>query len=339
MWINLTYLWGTLRSLRMNYIAMVLMLVSISIFSDGLSLLRPDAHAPIGVMADHAHQQGEVMVSYRVMPMEMNTLFNGTRSLDDSDAISYMMRPTDMRMTMHMVGAMWGFSNHVTLMAMLGYSEYDMRMVNQMKTVSAMTSRGLNDLKLGAIFNVYSDDVNRWITNAGLSLPLGSIKEKKADGTHLPHGMQLGSGSYDLMLGTTLQHLQEDYSFGAQLNGTFRLGKNSLNYRLGNRYVASIWAQKMWSQIISTSLRSSWTSVTDMHGQDKTLSAMTIAMSPSYEGLGHDVIDVGVGVNMIVPQWSNMRLAGELAVPVFRRSKHVSLMTDASMIIGVQHMF
>ena len=33
---------------------------------------RPDDHAPIGVMGDHAHKKGEFMISARVMHMEMS---------------------------------------------------------------------------------------------------------------------------------------------------------------------------------------------------------------------------------------------------------------------------
>ena len=35
---------------------------------------RPDSHAPIGVMGDHGHKTGEVMLSYRFMAMDMQGL-------------------------------------------------------------------------------------------------------------------------------------------------------------------------------------------------------------------------------------------------------------------------
>ncbi|MEO0773508.1 MAG: hypothetical protein AAFZ04_10040 [Pseudomonadota bacterium] len=33
--------------------------------------LRADGHAPIGVMGDHRHATGEIMLSYRFMRMDM----------------------------------------------------------------------------------------------------------------------------------------------------------------------------------------------------------------------------------------------------------------------------
>ena len=41
--------------------------------------MDPATHAPIGVMGDHTHEQGEVMLSYRYMRMGMN----GSRDRDE----------------------------------------------------------------------------------------------------------------------------------------------------------------------------------------------------------------------------------------------------------------
>ena len=41
---------------------------------------QPDDHAPIGVMADHQHQKGEWMISYRYMGMAMDGNRDGFRS-------------------------------------------------------------------------------------------------------------------------------------------------------------------------------------------------------------------------------------------------------------------
>ena len=41
---------------------------------------RPDTHAPIGVMGDHVMDEGEMMLSYRYMKMEMEGNRTGTDS-------------------------------------------------------------------------------------------------------------------------------------------------------------------------------------------------------------------------------------------------------------------
>ena len=44
------------------------------------STTRAITHAPIGVMGDHMHKQGEMMISYRMMNMEMSGNIQGTPS-------------------------------------------------------------------------------------------------------------------------------------------------------------------------------------------------------------------------------------------------------------------
>lgn len=56
--------------------------------------LRADGHAPIGVMGDHLHKTGEVMLSYRFMHMDMGgyggetvTLFAGVNLVAQRGAL------------------------------------------------------------------------------------------------------------------------------------------------------------------------------------------------------------------------------------------------------------
>ena len=43
---------------------------------------RPDSHAPIGVMCDHPMREGEIMLSYRYMNMDMDGNRTGTERVD-----------------------------------------------------------------------------------------------------------------------------------------------------------------------------------------------------------------------------------------------------------------
>ena len=65
-----------------------------------------------------------------------------------------------------------------------------------------------------------------------------SIDEENNDGDRLAYAMQLGSGTYDINLGTTYTAQLASFSYGAQALGTFRLGENSNGYTLGNQYNA-----------------------------------------------------------------------------------------------------
>ena len=83
---------------------------------------RPDSHAPIGVMGDHMHKEGEYMISYRYMKMDMEGLLNGTNSVSETGALSHKrgdgtthrIIPESMEMDMHMLGFMYGLKDNIT---------------------------------------------------------------------------------------------------------------------------------------------------------------------------------------------------------------------------------
>ena len=321
----------------LNYFFILLMAI-VPLMADSYSMGRPDAHAPIGVMADHKHHKNDIMVSYRVMPMAMNTLVEGTEKTSVSDVHSnYMMSPKDMQMTMHMVGAMWGISNDITLSAMLGLSDNQMTMVHRMNQTSDMQSNGLNDLKVGAIIDVNQSKNSKTIANIGISVPIGSIEEKNDSNTHLPYGMQLGSGTYDIMVGVTRTVQYSDVSIGAQINGLIRTGRNKLNYRLGNKYQGTTWIQKLWSNEFSTSARLKITGTTDITGQDNTLTAMQISKSPMFNtNQGSLITDLGVGVNYTPDFLDKTRIAAEITTPILSDTNSLSLIADTTLVFGIQ---
>jgi len=320
-----------------NYFFIVFMAV-VPLIASPYSMNRADAHAPIGVMADHMHHKDEIMVSYRFMPMAMNTLIDGTKKISVSDIHgNYNMSPKDMQMTMHMVGAMWGVSNDITLTAMVGLCNHQMAMVNQMNQTSNMQSNGLNDLKLGAIININQSKNSQTIANIGISVPIGSIEETNANGTPLPYGMQLGSGTYDLMVGVTQTAQYNDISIGAQVNGLIRTGRNKLNYRLGNKYQGTAWIQKLWAQNLSTSARLIITETTNITGQDNTLTAMQINMSPMFNtNRGSLITDLGVGMNYTPDFLTKTKVAAEISTPILFDMNTVSFLADTTLIVGIQ---
>ncbi|MCG8378138.1 MAG: hypothetical protein MI865_01550, partial [Proteobacteria bacterium] len=109
--------------------------------SEGLKPVRADSHAPIGVMGEHMHKQGEWMLSYRFMHMDMEGNRDGETELSPEQIIANTANrffgiagqpanlrivPTEMTMDMHMFGAMFAPTDWLTLMAMGMYIEKSM---------------------------------------------------------------------------------------------------------------------------------------------------------------------------------------------------------------------
>ena len=81
---------------------------------------RPDGHAPLGVMGDHTHEKGEVMFSYRFMPMRMEGNLVGADRVDTVDVLrAFPVTPLRMPMSMHMFSAMVAPADRLTLMGMV----------------------------------------------------------------------------------------------------------------------------------------------------------------------------------------------------------------------------
>ena len=174
---------------------------------------RADGHAPIGVMKDHRHVQGEWMFSYRYMNMHMDGMLSGNDDISPGEVAGranplagekmrmgnlpdgsprimkvpplYRISPLEMDMEMHMFGAMYGLNNEVTLMAMIPYIEKEMTLRTfagreGTKSIGEFTgdTSGIGDIKLSALIKLSEENNKNIHFDVGLSLPTGSITEK-----------------------------------------------------------------------------------------------------------------------------------------------------------------
>ena len=175
--------------------------------------LRADGHAPVGVMGDHVHKQGDWMFSYRYMRMDMEGNRIGTDSVTPEEIVTTVPNqnpvttpngmavvppflrvvPTKMTMDMHMFGAMYAPTDNITLMAMLPLIRKEMDHItfqapnpmmgippNNTNRIGGFTTKteGIGDFKLTALYRLYDDRVHHLHANIGISAPTGSIKER-----------------------------------------------------------------------------------------------------------------------------------------------------------------
>lgn len=297
---------------------------------------RSDEHAPIGVMGDHFHQEGEWMVSYRYMSMAMEGLRSGSHSVSTESGLgAYMMVPESMQMDMHMVGAMYGVSDAVTVMVMLPYLSNEMDIRNRMGQTISRDSEGVGDVKLSGLVRALEMGRHRVHMNVGVSLPTGAIDETGPDGARLPYPMQLGSGSIDLMPGITWVSQQDWGVYGMQVLGTIRTGQNAEGYTLGNRFEGGPWVQKRMGARWSVSGRLTYLNWGKIQGRD-----MQISNGPSTgdeDNFGGSRVDAGVGVNFLTQR--GHRFAAEYLLPVFQDLNGLQLELDSTLVLGWQYAF
>ena len=304
----------------------------------------PDDHAPIGVMGDHLHHKAEVMISYRFMKMRMEDNRDGTNRLSESEVVlsgtgQYRVAPTDMDMTMHMLGVMYAPSDNLTLMAMIPYLENDMDHVTAMGSAFSTSSSDLGDISLVAL----SSFSNGTLWQLGLSFPTGDQDQKDLTpmgNTVLPYPMQTGSGTYDLIAGIGDNIRRNNDSWGYQVRGVFRLGVNDDDYTQGHQLNVSAWYAKRMSSSISLSLRGIYEYRGNYNGEDprfKMAQAANLVSTVDPDLRGGERIDVSLGVNWL--HASGHRLALEYQRPVWQDLYGPQLETDEVLTLGWQLAF
>lgn len=330
---------------------------------------RPDAHAPIGVMADHTHSAGEVMFSYRYAHMQMSGNAIGTHSISpDNIATTIPNRffgmpgqpptlrivPKNMQMDMHMIGAMYAPADWVTFMVMGMYTTKDMKL----RTYKGAAGTGVlgnfktepssfGDTSLQAIFPLIKRSAFEVNIRTGISAPTGSTSKTTQVLTpmnmkmtmRLPYGMQLGSGTWDLLPGVTVKGHDGAIGWGLQYQARVHTGTNSAHYRFGDSHMMTGWVSYIWAPWISTSARIAARDTARIHGIDPNIMGPVQTADPA--NYGGQRIDAYLGANFIVPDGplENYRLGIEIGTPLYQNLHGVQMRAKWQMTIGIQKAF
>ena len=329
----------------------------------GADGVRAIDHGPIGVMADHTHNRGEWMLSYRAMHMQMQGSRVGDSSISPAETATGVANPfagapgqpptlrvvpTEMTMTMHMIGAMYAPSDTITLMAMLNIIDQDMEHTTFMGPVGTTelgnfttASTGLGDTQLSALARLGQwGNGGRLHSQFGISIPTGDINETDqvltptgaTPSPRLPYPMQLGSGTWDLLAGLTYVRDLDRASFGGQWRSTFRLGENNADYRLGDQHKLTGWYARSISPSLSLSARIAYTHRGSIRGRDALIVAPVQTADPDNQG--GDVVEVGLGANSVL--FGRHRVGLEVMLPLHRDLNGPQLETDWHLTFGYQ---
>ncbi len=327
---------------------------------------RADSHAPIGVMGDHMHARGEWMFSYRYMQMSMAGNLKGSSSID-ADTIAttesnpfaatpgmpptLRIVPLEMDMDMHMPGLMYAPSDRITLMLMTMYWQKSMSLRTYMGGMGSSVlgdfqtgTSGWGDTKVSAMIRLL--DTNRLNAHAtiGVSLPTGSTGETTEVLTPMgmvtelraPYPMQLGSGSYDPLVGATISSTGNGaLGWGAQWSSVFRVSKNDDQYQLGDEHRLTGWLSYRFIDSVSASLRIEYNKRGNVSGLDPLIMGPVQTADP--QRLAYQRTDLSAGMNLAgAGAFHGWRLGLEFSVPVQQRVDGPQLETDRQVTLGLQ---
>jgi len=304
------------------------------------------------------------MLSYRYMRMEMEDNRIGTSDISPDTIVTTVPNrfagmpmqpptlrvvPTEMTTDMHMLGAMYGLTDDITLMAMVPYLKKEMDHITYMGGMGTTVlggfrtrADGVGDAKLKGLFKLYGDRTHHIHAIFGLSLPTGSNTETDTiltpmGGTpnvRLPYPMQLGSGTYDIIAGLTYTAMTDDMSWGAQYEGTFRTGTDE-GYRLGNEHKLTGWVGTKINSSVGVAGRLAFLDVDNIHGIDPSIALPVQTADPDRQGKQR--IDLTVEMNVAVS--GGHRLGFEITRPLYQDLDGPQLKSDLMFGVAYQKTF
>lgn len=290
--------------------------------------------APAGVMFSHMlRTPGSFMVGYRYnYSRQGGDTLHGTQAVNDLAIVNNACgdRPCQvtsdhMNMHMHMLDLMYAPTDWLNVMLMPMFMDMDMGLRElegapplDPEAVGGHThaveggghaTGGLGDTRLAALVKLFDSPRHHLHLGLGVSAPTGpsdikvegqEINENSPDfgkPLFLHYGMQLGSGTWDLLPSLTYTGAISRWSWGGQLSGAMRLeSQNSSGFAFGDIFQATAWGGYRLFNWLSASVRGIYTSQGAISGQ---FNGPTPASAPvDFPGnYGGRFWDVGFGLS------------------------------------------
>ena len=156
----------------------------------------------------------------------------------------------------------------------------------------------------------------------------------------LGYGMQLGSGTYDLLPGLTYYGHAGDWGWGVQYSAQIPLeSENSQGYSWGDKHSVTGWGSYEWAPWISTSLRVTGTTQDEIDGIDASIMGPNPVADP--DNFGGEVVEAGFGVNLMGQSGAlqGQRVAFEVSAPLYQDTNGLQVERDYSFTVGWQYAF
>jgi len=301
-------------------------------------ICKKDA-TPAGVMLSHVHSKGEWMFSYRYMNMATRGMEQNRTAISNEQIYNQYLYSSDrMSMGMHMLMAMYGVSERLTLMAMVEYKQSSMNMIGPEGTTHIhngvlmsssmahnMKTLGFGDVSLTALYSIINNTKHHILLSGGASIPSGSIQNKGESGgmyanARYPYMMQQGSGTWDVKPGLTYTYKGNKVMASTQLFSIMRIGYNQVKYKLGNELTFNNWVAYQCTSWLSTSLRGEIIHIGTIKGNDPSLYVYA-EPSANTANYGSTTAFLYAGVNTFFLK--NNKIGIEIGLPVYQKSNGI----------------
>ncbi len=294
--------------------------------------------APAGVLLAHMlPDAGQFGLGYRyVLGRQAGDLLHGASSVSDAQVIALgcegdpcSTAPRRMDMQMHMLEWMYAPTDWLNVMLMAQF--VDMKMDVQPLAGPMPDLHGAHDHSTGGpgdtlgflLFELAETETQSLHFGLGISAPTGDVGEKQRrthqeDVGYVHYGMQLGSGTWDLLPSLTWTGSLDRFQLGGQVSGARRLeSENRSGYALGDAFQVTAWAGYSPLDWLSVSLRGVYSMQGELRGEYDGLHADSGPMDFP-DNYGGQYWDVGLGLSAVLPDGylAGNRFAVEWLEPV-----------------------
>ncbi len=326
------------------------------------------APTPLGVGRARVVKPGQLMLYYRYMRTQKNQLLDGHDKLSPSQVATlpnhfagrpgqpatYRSSPQNMTMQAHVFAGQVGITDGFSVAIGVPYIIKKRTAVTfkgpagttELGTFTNKTS-GFGDVAVSGLVKLYDDPVHHLHLMAGVSFPTGSITQEgvtlqpngQTGKRRLAYGLQLGTGTFNLLPGLTYWGAHGRWTWGVQAAGQINLGRNDEGYTFGDRAFVTAWGSANWGYGVFTSVRLSQTYMGAIEGADPTVVGPSPTTDPKNYGGWKTLASFGLDYRVPEGPLKGVTPGIEFTVPLYQNLNGPQLSDAWTLFAGVRKVF
>ena len=299
---------------------------------------RSDAHAPSGVLADHVHSRGGIMLGYRHFFSKGEGNYNGDQIYNRDEITKYYDRHVTQNIfSTHSIEFMYGITNKITLFTNFNFHKKQYSFINKQNISYNSSSSGIGDIDLQFLYSLFSNSKIKVHSNIGFILPAGTIN-KKNENQISPYSMQLGNGYFSSVIGFTAFFQFKKFSAGIQPIYNLPFSNNSRGYNNGNRLGLNYWGAVNFNKPFSFSFRQHYINQKSINGIDNELVTNLMILNNSNNS-GYILLNSALGMNLSFKKGllRNSRISLEYFFPTYMSYEGLQVGSFNGFVLNLQY--
>jgi len=187
--------------------------------------------------------------------------------------------------------------------------------------------RGLGDIALNVLWSPFDKGhhLNGLSFTTGVIFPTGDTSSQPVEGILAPNVFQLGTGAYQLTLGSNYRWSIDDWNFNVGLNFTLPINESDLGFEPASSFSSKISAGRSITEDLHFNLGLNYLDSDDdqLNGED---------LVTGYQALS---LDVGIVWRLN----EELSLSSSASIPLYRKVNQTQIATGPQFQVGLSYSF